>query len=152
MNNTITLTNGQMEALAKGQSITIEPSKPAITKWEPKGGVYYIDELNNRVYEDKNHNISNNTGLVYQDMEKAYNNAKALRSYARQLAWLAENDDGYEFEILENLHNYYIYYDVNNKFYCKTCSTVNKLVNTIYMSEQNANKLCELLNNGIVEF
>ena len=42
MNHTIQLTTEQFQALQSGQPITIEPPKPAITKWEPIGGHYCI--------------------------------------------------------------------------------------------------------------
>ena len=81
MKNTITLTDEQMKALQSGQSITIEPPEQVIAKWHPKRGEYLI-------YGDFYVNSPN----VRNKIETA---SKALRSYARQLSWLHENDDGY---------------------------------------------------------
>ena len=96
MNNTITLTDEQMKALQSGQSITIEPPKQSITKWEPKGGDYKVKYDLTGPTLDTSIMISElQSGLRYNNKSQAEQAARALRSYARQLAWLAENDDGW---------------------------------------------------------
>lgn len=151
MKNTITLTDEQMKALQSGQSITIEPPKPVIQKWEPKGGDYTI-------YGDfKVERCGMNTesfrlaGMEYQTQFQAEQAAKALRSYARQLSWLHENDDGYIWKN-NNHHNYFVYFNIDNNKYCIDWEQGKKVYSTIYMSKYNAIKLCNLLNSGIVEF
>lgn len=143
MNNTITLTPEQMEDLNNGKSIVIEPPKPNITKWEPK---------REKICVFLNSDDSSN-GLQYQTQSQANNAAKAVRSYARQLAWLAENEDGWIADWNDNSQEkYYISYNyVSNKNITKTIG-LHKNLSTIYMSKQNAEKLCKLLNDGIVEF
>lgn len=121
MNHTIQLTSEQFEALQSGQSITIEPPKPSITKWEPKGGDYTI-------YGDfKVERCGMNTesfrlaGMEYQTQFQAEQAAKALRSYARQLAWVSEHypdynisEKSYETDlILATLPNNIAYHLIN---------------------------------------
>lgn len=153
MKNTIILTDEQMKALQSGQSITIEPPKPVIAKWEPKGGDYEVTSILDGSYKNTGIKIpAKNAGLRYQTKEQAKQAAKALRSYARQLAWLAENEDGYIFDSKKDEFNYYIYYSEAFCKYEKEYHHKWKMLNTIYMSKQNAEKLCKLLNSGIVEF
>ena len=95
-NHTIQLTAEQFEALQSGQPITIEPPKPTITKWEPIEGNYcVVNYCLSAGYYDKAPSNAAASGLTYKTQAKADSAAKALRSYARQLAWLAENDDGW---------------------------------------------------------
>lgn len=153
MNRTITLTldDEQMKALQSGQSITIDPPKPVITKWEPKGGDYCI--LKDFSVALVNNNCTYPKYMTYQTQEQAEQAAKAIRLYARQLAWLEENSDGWKpdwKDISED--KYYIYYDEKTNNYGINSNQVHKSLNTIYMSKKNAEKLCQLLNDGIVEF
>ncbi len=153
MTNTIQLTDEQMKALQSGQSITIEPPKQVIQKWEPKGGDYTI-------YGDfKVERCGMNTesfrlaGMEYQTQFQAEQAAKALRSYARKLAWLAENDDGWvaDWDNRYQIKNY-VYFDTKIKRYSIFHDSIDCNISSIYMSADNAEKLCVLLNNGIVEF
>lgn len=153
MSNTIILTDEQMKALQAGQSITIDPPKK-VTKWEPKGGHFHISETLGSIeeFQYKNSTLTE-AGLTYQTHTQAEKASKALRSYARQLAWLAENDDGWVADWnIDNQFNYYIYYNEAFGKYEKAYNHKWKMLNTIYMSVQNAEKLCNLLNDGIVEF
>jgi hypothetical protein len=154
MSNIITLTDEQMKALQSGQSITIEPPKQVITKWEPKGGKYYIEPSND--WEVSNHSSMKNyrtAGLEYQTQTQAEQAAKALRSYARQLAYLAENDDGWVADWNDHRQiKTLIHFDSHTKIYGYLYSGKQVSPGTIYMSQANAEKLCQLLNCGIVEF
>ena len=154
MNNTITLTDDQMKALQSGQSITIEPPKQFIQRWEPKGGQWLISAALNDSYSIENkHNEYSLSGLRYQTQEQAEQAAKALRSYARQLNWLNENDDGWSPEWLNGTKpKFYIYFDTCSMKYGMYSSTVSHNLGTQYMSKNTAIKLCQLLNDGIVEF
>ena len=153
MNNTITLTDEQMKALQSGQSITIEPPKPVITKWEPKGGDFIIEHLFCRIatVPGWKNDMWINSGLIYQTKSQAEQAAKALHSYARQLSWLHENDDEYAW-INNNHHNYFVFFDIDENKYGIDWEQGKKVYSTIYMSKDNAIKLCQLLNDGIVEF
>jgi hypothetical protein len=154
MSNIITLTDEQMKALHSGQSITIEPPKATIQKWEPRGGSYPVKPFltlfcpGNMVLHQET--IS---GLRYDNKKQAEQAAKAIRSYARQLAYLAENDDGWiaDWDNSEQ-DKYFIYYHTLKKKYRVTCTNCWMSMATVYMSKENANKLCQLLNNEIVEF
>ena len=155
MNHTIQLTAEQFEALQSGQPITIEPPKPTITKWEPIGGHYcIINYCLSALHYNKAPSNASASGLSYQTKSQADSAAKQLRAYARQLAWLAENDDGWVAD-WSNIHQYkyYVYYDHNNnsKFKEYSCYQA-QYINTIFMSEANATKLAQLMNDGIVEF
>ena len=154
MNHTIQLTAEQFQALQSGQPITIEPPKPTITKWEPIGGKFVISGSLNSSYQIENkHNEYSASGLRYQTKSQADSAAKQFRAYARQLAWLAENDDGWVADWSNiDQHKYYVYYNHNNsKFEKYSCYKV-QYINTIFMSKDNAIKLAQLMNDDIVEF
>ena len=152
--NTITLSDEQMKALQSGQSITIEPT---ITKWEPKGGVYavcYDYSLGyHMVTKDSNSGITR-SGLTYTTQDQAQQAAKALRLYARQLSWLSENYDGWtaDWDNDRKQHKWYVSHNANKDAYeaFSTCTFNN--MGRIHMSKPNAQKLAQLLNDGIVEF
>ena len=147
MNHTIQLTAEQFEALQSGQPITIEPPKPTTTKWEPRGGCIQITASLN--VTDKWEPTS--AGMCYPNINKANSAAKALRSYARQLAYLAENDDGWVADWSKDQNKYYVTYSHEKaKFETTYCFQSNHL-STIFMSEANATKLAQLMNDGIVE-
>lgn len=153
MDRTITLTldDEQMKALQSGKAITIEPPKLGIQKWEPKGGDYCI--LKDFSVALVNNNCTYPKHMTYETQEQAEQAAKAIRSYARQLAWLAENSDGWKPDWKDtSKEKYYIHYDVKTHYYNINSNQVYKNINTIYMSKKNAEKLCQLLNDGIVEF
>lgn len=153
MDRTITLTldDEQMKALQSGKAITIEPPKPGIQKWQPKGGDYCI--LKDFSVALVNNNCTYPKHMTYQTQEQAEQAAKALRSYARQLAWLSENSDGWKPDWKDTSKGkYYVYYDVKTNYYSINSNQVFKIINTVYMSRNNAEKLCQLLNDGIVEF
>ena len=150
MMNTITLTDEQMKALQSGQSITIEPPKQTIPKWNPKGGRYTIYGDFRVEYSEISTESFRLAGTEYQTQTQA---AKALHSYARQLNWLHENDDGW----VANWNNdtqpkYCIYLDYMTNTFMQTHVYYSLQLSSIYMSEQNASKLCQLLNDGMVEF
>lgn len=151
----ITFTKEQVKAItdafSRGESITIEPPKPVITKWEPKGGDYCI--LKDFSVALVNNNCTYPKHMTYETQEQAEQAAKAIRSYARQLAWLSENSDGWKPDWKDTSNEkYYIYYDEKTNYYNINSHLVSKSINTIYMSKKNAEKLSNLLNDGIVEF
>ena len=147
MNHTIQLTAEQFEALQSGQPITIEPPKPTTTKWEPRGGNIQITASLNVTGKWE----PTSAGMCYPNINKANSAAKALRSYARQLAWLAENDDGWVADWSKDQNKYYVTYSHEKaKFETTFCFQSNHL-GTIFMSEANATKLAQLMNDGIVE-
>lgn len=154
MNHTIQLTAEQFEALQSGQPITIEPPKPAIqiAKWEPIGGEFSISNSFS-VFGIKTEDEVKKSSMKYKTKDQAENAAKALRSYARQLAWLAENDDGWVADWSKNgsqYNKYYIYFNHGRKAYDYSTDVRSQTIGLIYMSKKNATKLAQLMNDGIV--
>ena len=152
MNHSIQLTAEQFEALQSGQPITIEPPKPTITKWEPAGGEYTIKTALDDVVKCKSAKLFRLVGLEYQTQSQADSAAKAIRAYARQLAWLAENDDGWVADWSKDQNKYFVSYSYEEAKFETTFCYQAAHVNLIFMSEQNAIKLAQLMNDGIVEF
>ena len=152
MNHTIQLTAEQFEALQSGKPITIEPPKSAITKWEPIGGEYTILSSLTEVAKCRSTKPFRLTGVEYQTKAQADSAAKALRTYARQLAYLAENDDGWVADWSKDQNKYYVTYSHEKaEFEATFCYQSNHL-STIFMSEANAIKLAQLMNDDVVEF
>ena len=149
MNHTIQLTTEQFQALQSGRPITIEPPKPTITKWEPIEGNYCVINY----YYNKAPSNAAASGLTYKTQSQADSAAKQLRAYARQLAWLAENDDGWIADWTNMMQSkYYVYYEHNSNRFKKCGYYKSQCINAIFMSEANADKLARLMNDGIVEF
>ena len=153
MNHTIQLTAEQFEALQSGQPITIKPPKPTTTKWEPKPGRFTADISAVKSYESTSTKEYQLAGMEYQTESQADSAAKALRTYARQLAYLAENDDGWvaDWSNMEQC-KYYIYFSHARKLYDFSSDVRSLTLGLIYMSKDNATKLAQLMNDGIVEF
>ena len=153
MNHTIQLTAEQFQALQSGQPITIEPPKPVIpiAKWEPIGGEFSISNSFS-VLGIKTEDEVKKSGMKYKTKNQAENAAKALRSYARQLAWLAENDDGWVADWSKDQNKYYVTYSHEKAEFETTFCYQSNHLSTIFMSEANATKLAQLMNDGIVEF
>ena len=152
MSHTIQLTAEQFEALQSGQPITIKPPEPTITKWEPAGGEYTIKTALDDVVKCKSAKLFRLVGLEYQTQSQADSAAKQLRAYARQLAWLAENDDGWVADWSKDQNKYFVSYSHEKAKFDKTFCYQAAHVNLIFMSEANATKLAQLMNDGIVEF
>ena len=153
MNRTIQLTAEQFQALQSGQPITIEPPKPAIIKWEPKPGKFTIDLISLESYEMSSNNDFRLAGVEYTTKETGDSAAKQLRAYARQLAWLAENDDGWVADWNNYDQNKYFiqYSNEDSEFQTSRVYQANH-IGVIFMSQANAEKLTKLMNDGIVEF
>ena len=156
MNHTIQLTAEQFQALQSGQPITIKPPKPVISiaKWEPIERNYcVVNYCLSAGYYNKAPSNAAASGLTYKTKAQADSAAKAIRAYARQLAWLAENDDGWVADWNDsNQGKYHIYieHDINKiKAYR---NYTDQFIGIIYMSQNNATKLAQLMNDGIVEF
>ncbi len=154
MSHTIQLTAEQFEALQSGQPITIEPPKPAITKWEPIEGNYcVVNHFLSALHYNKAPSNASASGLTYKTKSQADSAAKQLRAYARQLAWLAENDDGWVADWSDAYQGkYQIYIEHNGNKINTHRNFIDWSIGLIYMSQANATKLAQLMNDGIVEF
>ena len=149
MSHTIQLTAEQFEALQSGQPITIEPPKPAITKWEPRGGNIQITASLNVTGKWE----PTSAGMCYPNINKANSAAKAIRAYARQLAWLAENDDGWVADWNNsNQGKYSVYIEHKSNKVKAYRNFTDQSFGIVYMSQANATKLAQLMNDDIVEF
>ena len=154
MNHTIQLTAKQFEALQSGQPITIEPPKPTIAKWEPIEGNYcVVNYCLSADYYNRAPSNAADSGLTYKTQSQADSAAKQLRAYARQLAWLAENDDGWVADWSNSKQGkYYVYIEHNSNKIKTYRNFTDQSIGLIYMSQANAEKLAQLMNDGIVEF
>ena len=154
MNHTIQLTAEQFEALQSGQPITIEPPKPTITKWEPIEGNYcVVNYCLSADYYNKPPSNAADSGLTYKTQSQADSAAKAIRAYARQLAWLAENDDGWVADWSKaGQAKYFVYIAHKSNKVTIYRNYTDQSFGIIYMSEANATKLAQLMNDDIVEF
>ena len=150
---TINLTKEQFEQLQSNKALTINLDKPKQEKWTPSSGnwnVLLTDTIYDCITTSEKYSEA---GMEYETEEEAIKASKALRSYARQLKWLSENSDGWEANWSDiDQQKYYITYIKNKNMYKKSYIVYVKSINTIYMSENNAEKLCRLLNEGVVEF
>ena len=156
MNPTIQLTAEQFQALQSGQPITIEPPKPVIpiVKWEPIEGNYcVVNYCLSADYYNKAPSNAAASGLTYKTQSQADSAAKQLRAYARQLAWLAENDDGWVADWNNSRQGkYYIYFSNETNKVLFSNERLTQTFGIIYMSQANATKLAQLMNDDIVEF
>lgn len=156
MNHSIQLTAEQFEALQSGQPITIEPPKPVIpiAKWEPIEGNYcVVNYCLSADYYNKAPSNAAASGLTYKTKAQADSAAKAIRAYARQLAWLAENDDGWIADWSNSDQDkYFVYIEHKSNKVKGYRNYTDQSFGIIYMSESNATKLARLMNDGIVEF
>ena len=150
---TITVTDEQIKLLQSGEPITIDPTANKYAKWNPRGGTFQI-ESDMSVNENQSWRNYALAGMEYETKSEAQKAAKALRSCARQLAWLSENDDGWraDWNNREQLKHYVYLKEYTDKEYRASNTYSYHNLNGIYMSKENANKLSKLLNEGIVEF
>lgn len=153
---TITLTKEQFEQLQSNKTLIINLDEPKQEKWTPSGGGWNISSTGEvfrpYAYSTTSEKYSE-AGMEYESEEEAIKAYKAIRSYARQLKWLSENEDNFKLDWNNTKQQKsYVTYDNEHKTYDIGYNFENNNVNTIYMSENNAEKLCRLLNEGVVEF
>ena len=147
---TINLTDEQYQALVNGESVTITP--PA-KKWNPCKGNWYVQPMCYREGMTKAH-VENYVSIEwhgYQTKELAEWARDKMRTHNRLLAWLSENDDGWREDwSRRNNGNWSVSYSFTYKEYKAYDYAYTKDLLDIYMSEENAHKLCKLLNSGEV--
>ena len=86
--NKIQITEQQMQALSRGESITIQPPKP--DKWEPKGGAWNVTcygtvSVGESLTEFREFGIERKTNA------EAEHAARLMRQHNRLLAYVAEH-------------------------------------------------------------
>ena len=152
---TINLTKEQFEQLQSNKTLTINLDEPKQEKWIPSNGLWNVEPWSESYANQMSVTYINysNAGLEYETEVEAIKASKAIRSHARQLKWLSENEDGWTAD-WNNIdqEKWYIYYNNKSTEYSSAPKQLGRTMNTIYMSENNAEKLCRLLNEGVVEF
>ena len=150
---TITLTKEQFEQLQSNKTLTINLDEPKQEKWTPSSGEWNIELIDYPYKSTIKNTRYREAGVEYETEKEAAKASKALRSYARQLKWLSENSDGWTANWSDiDQEKYYITFCKKDRMYKKLHAVYIRSINTIYMSENNAEKLCRLLNEGVVEF
>lgn len=150
---TINLTKEQFEQLQSNKTLTINLDEQKQEKWTPSSGVWNIELVDHPYKTNIKNERYREAGMEYESEEEAIKASKALRAYTRQLKWLSENNDGWtaDWNNVEQ-EKWYIYYNNKSTEYSSAPKQLGRTINTIYMSENNAEKLCRLLNEGVVEF
>jgi len=147
MSKKIKLTPTQQADYNAGKPVTITKST---TKWEPKGGEWFIASTG-RVARGISSADYRNFGVEYQTYEQAEQASKKMRSHNRLLCWLAEHDDGFVEEWGSTQENWYVYLHKNIAIWSLAWASSCKDLGTIYMSKANAELLAKQLNEGIIE-
>lgn len=128
-----------------------EPVKEEIKPWRAKTKFFQISQYGIANKADDHHNtFSSNPGFN----SKSYAEMVADEVYKLKAmySWLEENDDGWKPDWKdEDQTKYYIFYNNSNNRYNIRTSYIVKNTLCVYMSKDNAHKLCGLLNNGLVK-
>lgn len=150
---TINLTKEQFKELKSNKTLTINLDKPKQEKWTPSSGEWNLELIDYPYKSTIKNTRYREAGVEYETEEEAVKAFKALRAYTRQLKWLSENNDGFiaDWNNLDQ-KKYYITFCKEDSMYKKLHVVYIKSISTIYMSKDNAEKLCRLLNEGVVEF
>lgn len=158
---TITLSDVQLEALNRGESIAvkIEPKSEDTTKgkWIPKGGEFIVNMLSGCNTEDSMLNRARLLGLTYETQEQADFVTKQLKIVAKLYAFLFENNPSYK-PVWDGVNeNYYITFKSTPKLPNEdnTFKVVGsprwEVIGLPYMDENSCYKLVHLLNHGGIE-
>jgi len=149
MNKTITLEE-ICEALRSGATITIEPPKPKIVPWEPKGGKWYVGIGGDALY-GPTPKWCTAFGNEFETKEQAEAEAKAMRArnrlaaYVREFApdWKADWSD-------EDQRKGFVYFDFSRGNWGSSFNNKYKSACEVYMPFQVAEELVKKLNSGEV--
>lgn len=128
-----------------------EPKPKHVEKWQPKGGLWFVAGEGS-VTKHRSYEKFSKFGVEYPTKEAAERARDAMRVHNRLLAWLSENDDGWVAD-WDNINEtkWYVYFDYIRGVWNRWSSSVYETPGIVYMSGANAEKLCELLNDGVVE-
>lgn len=151
----ITLSPDTYTKLSNGEDIDFViklKGKPA-EKWRAKTKFFRISQYGVVDKADDHHNtFSANPG--FNSKTYAEEVAKTVYSLKAIASWLEENDDGWKPEWNNyDQCKYYIAYSYSKskpKTYVKHESFWDENLTCVYMSEANADKLCDLLNKGLM--
>ena len=149
----ITLSPETYTKLSNGEDIDFIinlKGKPA-EKWRAKTKFFQISQYGIANKADDHHNtFSSNPGFN----SKSYAEMVADEVYKLKAmySWLEENDDGWKPDWEdEDQTKYYVVYNNSYNRYSVRKSYIVENTLCVYMSNDNAYKLCGLLNNGLVK-
>ena len=136
--------------------LTDEAPKPKVEKWQPKGGnciVFSSGRVDIDVTATEGEYESNRMfGTTYATLKQAEKARDSMRTHNRLLAWLSENDDGWVADWKDDSQKkYFVYCGNYHKLWGHASTIEHKLLGNLFMSKSNAEKLCKLLNDGVVE-
>jgi hypothetical protein len=123
-----------------------------VQKWEPKKGSYFVSGggsvYDSRIVDEEMLNF----GKYYPTKEAAEKARDAMRTHNRLLAWLSENDDGWVADWEDGSQaKWFVFYNPRDGIWGSGANSFTKGLGAVYMSRENAEKLCRLLNVGVVE-
>ena len=129
----------------------LEPVKEEVKPWKAKTKFFQISQFSTVNKSDDHHNTyTSNPGFN----SKSYAEMVADEVYKLKAmySWLEENDDEWKPDWNDkDQTKYYIAYNNNSKTYIiQTTHTFERLT-CVYMSIDNAHKLCDLMNNGLIK-
>ena len=139
---TIELTDEQEQQYLDGNPVTIT-NEATKTMWEPRGGGYALEADGNiepfcySFTPNRKFGTEFKTNLLAEQYLPRYKKQNLI------LNWLSEQEDQTEGGYAP--HKVYL---SNYKPYC----VLSSYVGLITMSKENANILCDLLNNGTIDF
>jgi hypothetical protein len=145
--------------LPEGSEVALDIKLPESKKWNPSPieHGYYIETVGAvDIYVQEvsgyHPNYQSDIGNLFKERNDAISAKNDIISYLRILAWLKENDDGWVAD-WNNIDQkkYFINYSYYEENWNKTFVSTLKSPCVVYMSEENAIKLCDLINSGIVD-
>jgi hypothetical protein len=152
---TIQLTDEQykvlQEVLLEQGFKLCEETKAEIEKWQPKSGEWFVAGEGSVIRHSSQVGFTN-FGTEYPTKEAAEKARDTMRVHNRLLAWLAENDDGWVADWDDDSQaKWFVFYNPRDGRCRSGANSFTKGLGAVYMSQQNAEKLCNLLNEGGID-
>jgi hypothetical protein len=162
----MTLTQEQIKMLVLlgldlpvGAEVTLNVTLPEIKKWSPArlDHGYFIEtcglnDIAAREVSNYDPYYHSEIGNLFKEKNDALTAINDIESYLRLSAWLRENDDGWRADWKTySDKKYFIYYNFGFQRWQYTYISHNKTPGVVYMSQCNAEKLCTLINDGVVD-
>lgn len=166
-NVTIKMDSTMFDRLNKGEDVNIKltldadsvievkPVKGDIKIWRAKTKLVQISQYGTVNKSDDHHNtFTSNPG--FNDKSYAVMVANEVYRLKAMYSWLEENDDGWKPDWNDaDQAKFFVAYSDNSTpegiIYCVQQNFSTKNLTGVYMSENNADKLCRLLNDGLVK-
>jgi len=150
MNKTITLTDEQYAALQAGEAITIEPPKPKIVTWEPKGGGWSVG-VSGKPFSWHSCGETAKFGNEFETIEQAEAGAKAMRARNRLAAYVRDFAPDWRADwsnFTQSKHH--VYYLHDKKIWVFNGVRYSESPERVYMPYHVAEELVKKLNSGEV--